>query len=209
MPCLFWTVTLAFGCFPVLNEAITFRIGFQLKSALAETFGPVEAEEEFRLAVFSLRQTDSMSLEEYVSEFTRISLGIPDLDERSRALLFTRGLSNHLNSEVMREHPRTLSDSIRAACVARMNLQLFNTSRGSNRMAVRTARVSTGGTMAGTPTECNEIQSKFRPATRTLRKKLADSERAQLMKEGRCFKCRASGHLVKNCPEVLPNDTRQ
>ena len=91
--------------------------------------------------------------------------------------------------------------------VARMNLPLFNTSRGSNRMAARAARVSTGGTMAGTPTESNEIQMKFRPATRTLRKKLTqtDSERAQLMKEGRCFKCRASGHLVKNCPEVLPN----
>ena len=89
-----------------------------LKSALAETFGPVEAEEEFRLALYSLCQTDSMSLEEYVSEFTRLSLGIPDLDEPSRALLFTRGLSSHLNSEVMREHPRTLSDAIRAARVA-------------------------------------------------------------------------------------------
>ena len=118
-------------------------------------------------------------------------------------------LHEDLNSEVMREHRRTLSDAIRAARVARMNLQLLNTSRGSNRMAARTARVSTGGTMAGTPTESNEIQSKFRPATRTMRKKLTDSERAQLMKEGRCFKCRASGHLVKNCPEVLPNDIRQ
>ena len=29
MPCRFWTVTLAFGCFPVLNEAITFRIEFR------------------------------------------------------------------------------------------------------------------------------------------------------------------------------------
>ena len=90
-----------------------------MKSALAETFGPVEAEEEFPLALFSLCQTDSMSLEEYVLEFTRLSLGNPDLDERSRALLFTRGLSNHLNSEVMREHPRTLSDTIRSARVAR------------------------------------------------------------------------------------------
>ena len=192
-----------------LERGHNFPDWVSLKSALAETFGPVEAEEEFRLALFSLRQTDSMSLEEYVSEFTRLSPIIPDLDERSRALLFTRGLSNHLNSEVMREHPRTLSDAIRAARVARMNLQLFNTSRGSNRMAARTARVSTGGTMAGTPTESNEIQSKFRPATRSLRKKLTDSERAQLMKVGRCFKCRASGHLVKNCPEVLPNDIRQ
>ena len=64
--------------------------------------------------------------------------------------------------------------------------------------------------MAGTPTESNEIQSKFRPATRTLRKKLTDSERAQLMKElGSRFKCRASGHFVRNCPEVLPNGIRQ
>ena len=76
-------------------------------------------------------------------------------------------------------------------------------------MAARTARVSTRGTIAGTPTESNEIQAKFRPATRTLRKKLTDSERAPLMKERRCFKCRAYGSLVKNCPEVLPNDIRQ
>ena len=175
--------SLAFWLLSCLERGHNFPDWVSLKSALAETFGPVEAEEEFRLALFSLCQTDSMSLEEYVSEFTRLSLGIPDLDERFRALLFTRGLSNHLNSEVMREHPRTLSDAIRAARVARMKLQLFNISRGSNRMAART--VSTGGTMAGTPTEPNEIQSKFRPATRTLRKKLTDSERAQLMNERR------------------------
>ena len=76
-------------------------------------------------------------------------------------------------------------------------------------MAARAARVSTGGTMAGTPTESNEIQKKFRPATRTLRNKLTDSERAHTNEEGRCFKSRSSGNLVKNCPEFLPNDIRQ
>ena len=46
------------------------------KSALAETFGPVEAEKEFRLALFSLCQTDSMSLEEYVSKLTRLKASV-------------------------------------------------------------------------------------------------------------------------------------
>ena len=126
-----------------------------------------------------------MSLEEYVSEFTRLSLGIPDLDKRSRTLLFTRGLSNRLNSEVMGDHSWTLSDAIRAARVACMNLQLFNTSGGSNRMAARRARVSTGGTMFGMPTESNKIRMKFRPGTRTLRKKLTDSESLSTTNEKR------------------------
>ena len=51
-----------------LERGHNFPDWVSLKSALAETFGPVEAEEEFRLVLYSLRQTDSMSLEEYVSE---------------------------------------------------------------------------------------------------------------------------------------------
>ena len=135
--------------------------------------------------------------------------------ERSRALLFARGLSNHLNSEVMREPP---SDVVRRhSSGSRRPHELAvvqQYSRGSNRMAAIAARVSTGGTMAGTPTEFANPTRYKRSSDLQLGlcvrpKKLTDSERAQLMKEGRCFKCRASGHLVKNYPEVLPNDIRK
>ena len=86
-----------------LERGHNFTDWVSLKSALAETFGPVEAEEEFSLALFSLCQTDWMSLEEYVSVF-RIwmdALAPYSLHEDYR-------LPDYLNSEVMLEHPWTL-----------------------------------------------------------------------------------------------------
>ena len=38
-------------------------------------------------------------------------------------------------------------------------------------------------------------------ATTTKFQKLTPEERAQLAKEGRCFRCRLQGHLAKNCPK--------
>jgi hypothetical protein len=32
-------------------------------------------------------------------------------------------------------------------------------------------------------------------------KKLMPEERAQLAKEGRCFRCRLQGHMARNCPK--------
>jgi hypothetical protein len=36
-------------------------------------------------------------------------------------------------------------------------------------------------------------------------KKLTPEERAQLAKEGRCFKCRLQGHMACNCPKNTNN----
>ena len=64
----------------ILNNWIDFR------NALARTFGPLRSEKEDRLSLFSLRQVGS--LEEYIQDFTRLSLSVAGLDEHSRAVLF-------------------------------------------------------------------------------------------------------------------------
>ena len=68
-----------------------------LKNAIAETFGPIQNEEENRLALFSLYQMNS--LDEYIRDYTRLSLLVTGLDEHSRAVCFVRGLRDNLRAE--------------------------------------------------------------------------------------------------------------
>ena len=77
-----------------------------LKNALGEAFGPFNADEEYRLALF---------LDAYIDEFTRLSSSVADLDQLSRSMLFICGLSEGLRSDAMREHPRNTFEAIRAA----------------------------------------------------------------------------------------------
>ena len=87
-----------------------------LKVALRKTYGPLDAEEDNRLALFSIHQKGS--LDEYIRDFTQLSLHVLDLDEHSRALMFVRGLADNLRIDAMREHPRTFPEALRAARTA-------------------------------------------------------------------------------------------
>ena len=166
-----------------------------LKNAIAETFGPIQNEEENRLALFSLYQMNS--LDEYIRDFTRLSLLVTGLDEHSRAVCFIRGLRDNLRAEAMREHPRTLSDAFVAA-----------------RTAARLCSVVHYDVRRVTPNTreqkkiSNNIQSSMRSPPR---RKLQDEERKKLMREGKCFRCRQFGHLSRECPEhnQYPNADRQ
>ena len=95
-----------------------------MKTGLGEAFGPLNKEEESRLSLFALAQ--SGSLNDYIQEFTRLSLNISNLDQHSLALWFIQGLSENLRVDAMREHPHTLSEAIYAARVAQRNLALIN-----------------------------------------------------------------------------------
>ena len=159
-----------------------------LETQLEETFGPLHTEEDSRLDLFSLTQTGS--LDDYIREFSRLSLSTTDLDELSRALLFVRGLSDPLRSDTMREHPTNLSQAIRAAQTA---------PRCSN-ISCRRRNV---------PATTQKESQAFPLRADYRRKRLDDSERERLKREGRCFKCRKEGHISKDCPERHPNALRQ
>ena len=168
-----------------------------LKTALDESFGPLGAEEDNRLSLFSLTQNGS--LDEYIKEFSQLSLLVSGLDEQSRALLFVRGLSASLQYEAMREHPETVSEAMRAARMARRQISLTRAGAGwGSRSDYRRSSVRNS---SETPAEKRSFT--------TRRTKLSESDRAQLLREGRCFKCRQSGHMAKDCPENSPNAVRQ
>ena len=141
-----------------------------------------------RLALFSIHQKGS--LDEYIRDFTQLSLHVLDLDEHSRALMFVRGLADNLRIDAMREHPRTFPEALRAARTAQRNSMMGT---GSDHTRQRTPSVG---------------QMPKRQFT-ARREKLSDEERTRLLREGRCFRCRGFGHVSRNCPENVPNASRQ
>lgn len=157
----------------------------ELKSALHGAFGPCNSDELNRLNLFDIRQTDS--LERYETEFSRLSLSVPELDELSRTLLFLRGLRSELRSEASREHPRTLAAAVRAARLAEQNLGL--------------ERRQNGGRYDNAFRPENRLTSKSSGLAK--RRKLDDVERQKLSREGRCFYCREIGHMSRDCPKLI------
>lgn len=188
------------------NAGIGFEDWSTMKAALAENFGPVHDEDDNRLALFALSQ--SGSLRDYIEEFSRLCLCLSDLDERSKALLFVRGLCEDLRRDTMKEHPTTLSEAIRAARLAQQ----------CEAMTLRIRKIGGERTRSRlTPPGVGEQKLVMGGGTRTRRferrTKLTEMERATLLREGRCFKCRQAGHLAKDCLEREssnpPNEDRQ
>ena len=66
--------------------------------------------------MFSLRQ--SSSLDSYITEFSRLSLQVSEIDELSRGSLFTKGLCADIKRHVLTAHPVTLAQAIRSAHTA-------------------------------------------------------------------------------------------
>ena len=151
-----------------------------LKDALADVYGPMFDPEQIRLCLFSLQQRGT--LDDYIREFSRLSLQVPDLDEHSRAVLFVNGLSSELRGPVLKEHPSTLGEAIKAS-----------------KAAERCGQMS-------------ERWTEVRPRPRSPRRsQLTADDRNRMRQEGRCFACRRFGHIARNCSrsQPSPNDPRQ
>jgi hypothetical protein len=56
------------------------------------------------------------------------------------------------------------------------------------------------------PSNLNHIPMDVDAANITQFKKLTPEERAQLAKEGRCFRCHLQGHMARNCPKNTNNN---
>ena len=167
-----------------LDAGTTYESWDALKKALTSAYGPVHDQERCRLNLFALRQASTLSV--YVTDFTRLSLQVPDLDELSRTLLFVKGLRYNLKRQVMLIHPQNLEHAIRSAQTAE---QLTNMVQDSD------AKKPSSSSWSPQSSEAKLF-------------KLTEQEREELRRRGGCFACGKPGHLARES-KAYPNEGRQ
>ena len=145
----------------------------------------------------------------YIATFDRLTL-VAGWDSNSEGTIakFREGLSKGVHSKALdRDHiPRTIEEWKAAARteVARAkekyNAGLTGNQRrnppksGTYQNPQSTPRTNTNNSGV-TPMEVDSATGQ------TNFKKLTPEERAQLTKEGRCFRCRLQGHMARDCPK--------
>ena len=87
-----------------------------LKAAISIVFGPTYVDEEAHLSIFRTHYIED--LDAYVAEFCRWSLQLSEMNEVTQTMLFVRGLPDCTQREVLRDHPRSLSEAISGARAA-------------------------------------------------------------------------------------------
>ena len=145
----------------------------------------------------------------YIATFDRLALAAGwDLDSEGTIAKFREGLTKGVHSKALDRDriPRTIDEWKAAARteVARAkekyNAGLTGTQRrnppksGTYQNPQSTPRTNTNNSGV-TPMEVDSATGQ------TNFKKLTPEERAQLAKEGRCFRCRLQGHMARDCPK--------
>ena len=145
----------------------------------------------------------------YIATFDRLALAAGwDLDSEGTIAKFREGLTKGVHSKALDRDriPRTIDEWKAAARteVARAkekyNAGLTGTQRrnppksGTYQNPQSTPRTNTNNS-GTTPMEVDSATGQ------TNFKKLTQEERAQLAKEGRCFRCRLQGHMARDCPK--------
>ena len=161
-----------------------------LKSALVQSFGQVNEQERARMTLFQTKQVGA--LEDYVQAFSRLSLGVSLMDEHTRATLFVSGLESSLKAEVLKLHPLTLADAVRAARTCSDSMQFAHGITQQNTQLPVNGEDSLGhlNVAGGRPTTWRSFKRRS-------------------VRRVQCFRCNRYGHIARNCDASLPNSDRQ
>ena len=146
----------------------------------------------------------------YIATFDRLALAAGwDQDSEGTIAKFREGLSKGVHSKALDRDriPRTIDEWKAAARteVARAKEkynagltgnQRRNPPKSGNYNTPNTSRAQSNSNNNGVvPMEVDNATGQ------TNFKKLTPEERAQLTKEGRCFRCRLQGHMARDCPK--------
>ena len=153
-------------------------------------------------------------IDTYIATFEQLALTAGwALDAKGTIVRFREGLSKGIHSKALDRDkiPRTMDEWKAAARteVARAkekyNAGLTNTQRRNPQNCHYNTTQSQQRTPSQNQPNPNIVPMDVDATTTTNFKKLTPAERTQLAKEGRCFRCRLQGHVVRNCPKNTNN----
>ena len=150
---------------------------------LAAQFPVQDAARRARVALNALRQGRS-TVSVYYAQFLALILHVPDMSPADRCFAFLNGLRPEINAVVIQHVKFDDFESCHSHAL-----------RAENRQPVAPVAA---------PAHVNAIIRQ--PGLRLQR--LTPADRARLMAEGKCFRCRQSGHQAADCT-AFPRDRQQ
>ena len=151
----------------------------------------------------------------YIATFERLALTAGwALNTEGTIVRFREGLSKGIHSKALDRDkiPRTMDEWKAAAhtkvtrAKEKYNAGLTNTQRRNQ----QTRHYNTTQNQHRAPVQNNSnpniVPMDVDATTMSNFKKLTPLERAQLAKEGRCFRCQLQGHVAHNCPKNTGNN---
>ena len=152
-------------------------------------------------------------IDTYIATFERLTLAAGwTLNAEGTIVRFREGLSKGIHSKALDRDkiPRTMDEWKAAARteVARAK-EKYNAGLTNTQCRNQQAHHYNTTNQHRPPTQnnpnSNVVPMNVDAATTTNFKKLTPEERAQLAREGRCFRCRLQGHMARNCPKNTGN----
>ena len=150
-------------------------------------------------------------MDTYIATFDRLTLAAGwDSNSEGTIAKFREGLSKGVHSKALdRDHiPRTIEEWKAAARTeVAWAKEKYNAGLTGNQRRYAPKNGGYQNTQTQPRAQPNQSNSGVVPmevdsATGTNNfKKLTPEERAQLTKEGRCFRCRLQGHMARDCPK--------
>ena len=166
-----------------------------------ENFNPLDAKVQARQDLSKLVQkpgkdedgTPNDGFQDFVNEFENLTTKAQFEDKLTAVTQFSTGLDRQISTMIlsMQNPPDTLEEWIaKAKMFHNQKLCIDELRRGTHCSNFRTSNPPT----SQTPLDPNAME------VDTVRlKKLSPQECAKCMKEGRCFRCRKTGHDARNC----------
>jgi hypothetical protein len=197
-----------------LSEANTLEWS-TIRDAMRNYFTPPNRDRRLLDQWASLRQTTSVV--EYVAQFLKLAMQIPNLTADHLLDKFLRGLKPRTRMELELKEPKTIAEAIRLAdrydaimFTKTVNLGPSNSKGkaidyepGGEPMQLDAFRPDTKGKGSSSSSKPPNNNS-----TSPL-KKLTPEERDHLRSIGACFKCRKTGHMAKECSTNSKNPKNQ
>lgn len=187
----------------------------ELEIKLRGHFLPYGIEKVARTKLRHLKQTGTVA--GYSTLFMQTVIHVPSMHVDDQIDSFVEGLNSNIYKEVVLKDLKTLQEVMDFAVFVESRLQHrhggfrpgnsktpnhnYFSSRPSTSTAAPSNTSSTSVPMDltavdGTTPPESEVNAIVGPL-----KKLTDSERDQLRREGKCFRCRNRGHISRDCPK--------